>query len=166
VNQLSAVEVDFIDGAPIRILRSGVVHAPVDAVFNAIACHPNGYARWFPGFSTASTWTSNPPHGVGSQRHMQALGSSFEETVLAWKADEEFAFRADAFPFPGHAAFAERWRMRAVDDDSTELSWVVAIEPTRLAPVVHGIWLLVTRMMMRLAARGLSKHLDAKPPAS
>jgi hypothetical protein len=59
--------------------------------------------------------------------------------------------------------------MRALDDDSTELTWTVAIEPTtRLAPVVRGSWLLVTRVMMSLAARGLSKHLGAhgEPPGT
>ena len=161
INQLSAVDVDFIDSAPLRILRTAVVRVPVQAVFNAIADDPNGYARWFPGFSTASNWTSAPPYGVGSQRKMHALGSTFEETILAWKANGEFTFRADVFPFPGHRAFAERWQMRALDDGATKLTWSVAVEPTRLAPVVHGIWLVVTRIMMGLAARGLSKHFGA-----
>jgi hypothetical protein len=102
MSQLSAVDVDFIDSAPIRILRTGVVRGPAEAVFNAIACDPNGYALWFPGFSTASNWISAPPHGVGSQRRMQVLGASFEETILTWKANEEFTFRAEVFPVPGH----------------------------------------------------------------
>ena len=85
MRELAAVELDFIDRASIRVHRRGVVHAPVGAVFTAIASDPSGWGRWLPAFSTASKWVSPPPHGVGSQRTMRALGSSFEETVLAWK---------------------------------------------------------------------------------
>lgn len=166
MRKLTAVEVDFIDRAPIRIVRKGVVQAPVGAVFAAIACHPNQYSRWFPGFSKASDWVSAPPHGVGSQRTMQALGSLYEETILAWNVNEEFAFRVDACPWPAHLGMAERWRMRALNNGSTELTWSMAIEPTRLAPVVRAIWSLVTRVMMGLAARGLAKYLGAEGDAA
>ena len=86
---------------------------PVGAVFTAIASDPSGWGRWLPGFSTASKWVSEPPHGVGGRRTMRAFGSSFEETVLAWNVNEEFAFRVDVCSLPAVRGLAERWRMRA-----------------------------------------------------
>ena len=42
---------------------------------------------------------------------MRAFGSSFEETVLAWNVNEEFAFRVDVCSLP-----AVRGPCRAVAD--------------------------------------------------
>lgn len=65
-------------------------------------------------FSTESKWVSPPLHGVGSQRTLRAFGSSFEEAVLAWNANEEFAFRIEGCSFRAVRGLAERWRTRAV----------------------------------------------------
>lgn len=161
MRELTRVEIDFVDRAPILVRRTAVVGAPVKDVFTAIARDPNRYHRWFFGFSAASNWVSAPPYGVGSRRTMKALGSTYEETVVAWTLNEEFSFRVDACPLPGHKAMAERWQMRALDEDCTEVTWSMAVEATRLAPVVHAIWSVVTRVMIGVAARGLSTHLGA-----
>jgi Polyketide cyclase / dehydrase and lipid transport len=161
MRELAAVEVDFIDRALIRVHRSGVVRAPVGAVFTAIASDPSGWGRWLPGFSTASKWVSEPPHGVGSRRTMRAFGSSFEETVLAWNVNEEFAFRVDVCSLPAVRGLAERWRMRAVGSGSTELTWSLAVDSPGPLPVMRAFYLLVTRVMMGIAARRLATFVGA-----
>jgi hypothetical protein len=92
---------------------------------------------------------------------MDALGSSYEQTILAWNAHEEFAFRVDACSLPGMRSLAERWGMRALGNDSTELNWTLAADPSRLSPVVHAAWSMVTRVVMGIAAPRLPRYLRA-----
>jgi hypothetical protein len=156
VSEFASVELDFIDRAPIRVNRKGVVDAPVEAVFTAIASDPSGWGRWLPGFSTTSTWVSPPPHGLGSKRTMRAFGTSFEETVLAWNANEEFAFRLDTGSLPAVTGLAERWRVRAVGVGSTELTWSVAVDSPWPAPLLRAFLSLVTRVLLGVAVRRLA----------
>ena len=100
-------------------------------------------------------------HGVGGRRTMRAFGSSFEETVLAWNVNEEFAFRVDVCSFPAVRGLAERWRMRAVGSGSTELTWSLAVDSPGPLPVMRAFYLLVTRVMMGVAARRLATFVGA-----
>ena len=68
---------------------------------------------------------------------MRAFGSSFEETVLAWNVNEEFAFRVDVCSLPAVRGLAERWRMRAVGSGSTELTWSLAVQRIQYPGVDH-----------------------------
>ena len=96
---------------------------------------------------------------------MRAFGSSFEETVLAWNVNEEFAFRVDVCSLPAVRGLAERWRMRAVGSGSTELTWSLAVDSPGPLPVMRAFYLLVTRVMMGIAARRLATFVGADSDA-
>jgi hypothetical protein len=87
---------------------------------------------------------------------MRAFGTSFEETVLAWNANEEFAFRLDRGSLPAVRGLAERWRVRAVSVDSTELTWSIAVDSPWPAPLLRAFLSLVTRVLLGVAVRRIA----------
>ncbi|MFG1929991.1 SRPBCC family protein [Mycobacterium sp. NPDC048908] len=161
MRELSAVDLDFIDSAPIRVHLTKTVRAPVGATFTAITSDPSGWGHWLPGFSTASEWVSAPPHGVGSRRTMRAFGSSFEETVLAWNVDDAFAFRVDRCAWPAVRGMAERWSVRAVGHDSTELTWSLAVDSSGPSVVMRAFYSSVNRVLIGIAARRLAPFIGS-----
>ena len=92
---------------------------------------------------------------------MRAIGSSFDETVLGWNINEEFVFRIDRCSLPAMTGFAERWRMRALDGESTELTWSTSVDPAGPAPIVRASWSLVTGVLIGPTVRRLGKFIGA-----
>jgi hypothetical protein len=64
----------FLGHAPVVHVAEAVIAAPRNAVFGAIA-EPRGWKHWFPGVRDAS-YTTPPPHGVGTIREANVGGAS------------------------------------------------------------------------------------------
>jgi hypothetical protein len=87
-----AVDLDFLDTAPIRLGAAVNVGRPPSEVFAAFAHDPANWGEFFPGFDRSGHYHTSGPHGVGSRCTKRVTGVKVEETVLAWDEAARFAF--------------------------------------------------------------------------
>lgn len=152
VRNLEPVEQSFFVDAPVTVTTHTFVAAARGDVFAAISGDPAGWGDWFPGFNHDGRWETPPPHGVGSVRTVRAFRTDYRETILAWDADERWAFRVDSTSSPMFAAFAEDYRL-ADAGPGTLLSWTVAFRPSRVmrlvAPVAPAAFGIIARKLAK-----------------
>jgi hypothetical protein len=61
-----AVDLDYMDTAPIRLGTVVNISRPPSEVFAAIAHDPANWGEFFPGFDKSGRWLTPAPHGVGT----------------------------------------------------------------------------------------------------
>jgi hypothetical protein len=127
-----AVDLDFLNTAPVRLRAAVKVGRPPSEVFAAFAHDPANWGEFFPGFDKTGRYHTPVPHGVGSRRAVRFTGVKFEETILAWDEGERWAFRVDSAHAPVFDAFVEDYRFEPDGSDATLLRWTIAYKP-RLA---------------------------------
>ena len=102
--RLRPVGPEFVETAPVRLVFERDMAAAPDAVFRALAEDVPGWPKWFSAVSSA-----RPVEG-GREVRLRG-GIRFEETVLAAKAPELYAYRVDVTNTPGARAWVEEWRL-------------------------------------------------------
>ncbi|MFF6996237.1 SRPBCC family protein [Streptomyces sp. NPDC008313] len=124
--RLRPVGVDFTETAPVRLVFAREVAAPPGALFRALAEDTAGWSEWF------SAVVSARPTDDGAGREVRLRGGArFQETVLAARPDEVYAYRVDATNVPGALALAEEWRLTPVGT-GTRVRWIFAADGTAL----------------------------------
>ncbi|WP_405875761.1 SRPBCC family protein [Streptomyces sp. NBC_00005] len=122
--RLRPVGLDFVDTAPVRLVFAREVSAAPEAVFRALAEDVPGWAEWFTAVRLAR------PLDDGARREVLLTGGTrFEETVLAAKEAEVYAYRADVTNAPGMRALVEEWRLVAAGT-GTRVQWTFAADGT------------------------------------
>lgn len=154
-HQLRAVGLDFIEVAPVRMVFAREMSAGPEAVYRALADDVPGWPEWF------SAVTFARPTGDGSTREIHLRGGGrFQETIIAAKEPEVYAYRVDVANTPGIHAFAEEWRLTP-SGTGTLVRWTFALDgtaPLRLAAKLGRAGLgrafrgAVTALDRRLAA--------------
>ena len=102
-----AVDLDYIDIAPIRLHASINVNRPPSEVFAALAHDPANWGEFFPGFDRTGHFHTPAPHGVGSRYTKRAIGITIEESVLVWDEGARLAFRVISTTAPAFHAWVE-----------------------------------------------------------
>ena len=128
--RLRPVEIDFAETAPLRLVFAREVAAPPEAVFRALAEDVPGWTEWF----SAVTLARPTKDGAGREIRLKG-GTRFQETVLAAKAPELYAYRADVTNAPGARALVEEWRLTPAGT-GTRVQWTFAADgsaPFRVA---------------------------------
>ena len=139
-HRLRPVGIDFVETAPVRLVFAREVSAPPERVFHALAEDVPGWAEWF------SALTLARPVDDGARREIRLRGGTrFEETVLAAKEPEVYAYRVDATNAPGPRALVEEWRLTPAGT-GTRVRWTFAADGT--APF---------RFLITLARAGLGR---------
>ncbi|MFJ9535712.1 SRPBCC family protein [Streptomyces sp. NPDC101225] len=138
--RLRPVGLDFVETAPVRLVFAREIEAAPEAVFRALADDVPGWAEWF-----AAVTLARPLDG-GARREVRLKGGTrFEETVLAAKEAELYAYRVDVTNAPGMRALAEEWRL-APAGTGTRVRWTFAADGS--APM---------RLVLRAARAGLGR---------
>jgi hypothetical protein len=158
---LKAVGLDFLESAPRRSTVQVHIDHPASAVFAALADDPAGWGKWFPGFSKTGQYVTPAPYGVGSQRKMTMGGLALTETVLAWEQPTRWAYFVDRATMPGIRAFAEEYRIDAVGEDKSTLTWTMAVDLAPFMRPVGPIMSAAAGSMFRKAGKKLNRHLSA-----
>ncbi|MEV6765556.1 SRPBCC family protein [Streptomyces sp. NPDC051105] len=139
-HQLRPVEIDFVETAPVRLVFGREVTTAPEAVFRSLAEDVPGWSQWLTGVKSAR----RTEHG----REVRLRGGvRFEETVLASKAPEVYAYRVDVANVPGARAWLEEWRLMP-SGTGTRVRMTFALDGT--APF---------RAMCRLAAPGMGRAI-------
>lgn len=131
-HRLRPVGLDFVETAPVRLVFARELAAVPDAVFHALAEDVSGWPEWF------SAVTLARPLDDGARREVRLRGGTrFEETVLAAKAGDVYAYRVDTTNAPGARALVEEWRLTPAGT-GTRLRWTFAADGTGVFRLVVG----------------------------
>ncbi|MFF7549306.1 SRPBCC family protein [Streptomyces canus] len=155
VHQLREVGLDFIGTAPVRMVFAQQMTAPPAAVHRALAEDVPGWEEWFSAVTLARST------GDGSTREIHLKGGGrFQETVLAAKAPELYAYRVDVANAPGARAIAEEWRLTPAGA-GTHVRWTFAVDGTAAFRVVAKLGRAGLGRAFRDAVRTLDRRLAA-----
>jgi Polyketide cyclase / dehydrase and lipid transport len=146
-----AVDLDYLDTAPIRLSASIKVNRPPSEVFAALAHDPANWGEFFPGFDRTGRFHTPAPHGVGSRYTKRLIGIRIGESVLVWNEGARLAFRVDSTTAPAFHAWVEDYRCESDGHGGTSLRVAIGGKP-RLAfklaaPVLQPIFV---RLMNRV----------------
>jgi hypothetical protein len=136
---------DFLESAPFRQTCTGELKAPVGAVFDQIAAHPENWPRWFTPADDVH-YEGPPPYGVGSTRFFRLYRlAGAREQIIAWDPGERFAYQVQEANMPGVSALMEQWTLTPFTDTRTRVGWILAIDAGPL-----------TQLLLRASRR----HID------
>jgi hypothetical protein len=154
--RLREVSPDFLTTAPKRWHFEGIVAAPQERVFDAIAADPSTWT-WFPGFSTGR-YKGPGPHGAGAIREVRVGPSIYRETIVVWDRPTRWVYRVDSTTVPLAHALVEEWAIEPADDGSL-VRWTLAIDPRRLFVAMLPVAPLGMERIFRRAMRNLDATL-------
>ncbi|MFI8071825.1 SRPBCC family protein [Streptomyces sp. NPDC086033] len=153
VHQLREVGLDFIGTAPVRLVFAQQMSAPPEVVHRALAEDVPGWEEWFSAVTLARST------GDGSTREIHLKGGGrFQETVLAAKAPELYAYRVDVANAPGARAIAEEWRLTPARS-GTHVGWTFAVDGTAAFRLVARLGRAGLGRAFRDAVRTLDRRL-------
>ncbi|MET9385600.1 SRPBCC family protein [Streptomyces sp. NPDC002928] len=138
--RLRPVGLDFVETAPIRLVFAREIAAAPEPVFRALAEDVPGWTAWF----SAVTLARPTDDGVGREIRLRG-GIRAEETILAAKSPEVYAYRVDVINAPGARALVEEWRLTPAGT-GTRVQWTFTADGTA-----------AFRFIMRLARPGLGR---------
>lgn len=93
-------------------------------MFHALAEDVPGWPEWFAAVTLAR------PLDDGARREVRLKGGTrFEETILAAKSPDVYAYRVDLTNAPGARAMVEEWRL-APAGTGTRVQWTFAVDGT------------------------------------
>ncbi|PWI13626.1 MxaD family protein [Streptomyces sp. Act143] len=139
-HQLREVGLDFVESAPVRLVFARELSAPPEKVFRALADDVPGWAEWF----SAVTVARLADDGITREIRLKG-GGRFQETVIAAKKPELYAYRVDVANAPGARALVEEWRLTP-SGAGTRVRWTFATDGTA-----------AYRAVAKLAAPGLGR---------
>ena len=147
--ELRKESLDFLGRAPVVQVAEAAIAAPRNAVFGAIV-EPQGWPHWFPGVREAS-YTTPPPHGVGTIREANVGGTRWVEELIAWEAPTRWAWTVLRTSVPFAEAQVELFEFIEAAD-RTRVRWTLALEPRLLARLGAP---LAGRMIPRLLGHAM-----------
>lgn len=147
----------FLACAPVVHVAEAMIAAPRHVVFDAIA-EPRGWQHWFPGVREAS-YTTPPPHGVGTIREANVGGTRWVEEMIDWEHPTRWAWTVLRSSVPFAQAQVESFEFVEAAAQ-TRVRWTLALEPrllTRLGAPFAGR--MISRLL-RHAMENLAAYLE------
>ncbi|QOV40320.1 SRPBCC family protein [Streptomyces ferrugineus] len=152
---LREVGLDFVGSAPVRHVFAREISAPPETVFRALAEDVPGWTEWFAAVTLAR------PLDDGARREIRLRGGTrFEETILAAKSPEVYAYRVDVTNAPGARAMVEEWRL-APAGAGTRVQWTFAVDGTAPFRFTFGLARAGLGRAFRDAVTSLDRRLAA-----
>ncbi|MEU6606999.1 SRPBCC family protein [Streptomyces shenzhenensis] len=154
---LRPVGLDFVETAPVRLVFTREIAAAPDAVFRALAEDVSGWPQWF------SAVTSARATEGGREIRLRG-GTRFQESVIAAKAPEMYAYRVDRANTPGARAWAEEWRL-APAGTGTLVRLTFALDGTGLFRAVARLARPGVGRALHAALTALDRRLTGRDPS-
>jgi hypothetical protein len=156
--RLREVSPDFLTTAPKRWHFEGIVAAPQERVFDAIAADPSTWT-WFPGFSTGR-YKGPGPHGAGAIREVRVGPSIYRETIVVWDRPTRWVYRVDSTTVPLAHALVEEWTVEPAGSGS-RVRWTFAVDPRAMFRAMGPLTPIVLGRVFRTAMRNLEAELKS-----
>lgn len=119
---------EWIDAAPIRVVRSIEIDAPVEAVWARIAEHET-WPEWFTALDSVEVLGVGA--GVGGGRRVTANRLPLDEEFTAWDENEHFAFAVVRSKLPILQAMAESVRLEPTEDGGCTVTYAQGLQAKR-----------------------------------
>ena len=161
-----AVDLDFLDTAPVHLDVAVQIGRPPSEVFAALAHNPATWGEFYPGFDRSGLYRTPVPHGVGSRRTATFIGARFEETILAWDEGARWAFRVDSTQAPMFEACIEDYHFDADGTDATRLRWTLAYRPRLAFKLVRPVLPRTLSLLLTRAGHNLEHGRWYSTPTS
>lgn len=152
-----AVDLEFLDSAPVRFVNVVEINASPERVFEVLE-DEDSWPKWFKGIVKVE-WTSPKPFGVGSSRKVMLKAMAVDERFIAWDPGKRFAFYFTATSQPVAHAFCEDYQLEALDDGRTKFTYTVAYEPRFLIQMAGPIGKRIFGKMFQNGARSLATFM-------
>lgn len=120
--RLRAVEMDFAETAPVRLVFTARVTQAPAPVYRALAEQVADWPAWF----KAVTLARSTHDGAGREIGLRG-GVRFRETVVAAERERCYAYRVDETNVPGVRALLEEWRL-SPSGSGTRIRWTFAAD--------------------------------------
>ena len=156
VFELRREDLGFVARAPVVHVAEAVIAAPRRAVFGAIA-EPGGWKDWFPRVREAS-YTTPPPHGVGTIREADVGGTRWVEELIAWDDPTRWGWTVLRASVPFANAQVELFDVTE-DAVGTRVRWTLALEPRLLGRLGAPLTGRVVPRLLQQAMRNLEARL-------
>ena len=149
--------------APYLFHNAVTLDAHPHEVFAALA-DPDPWPTWFAEMRSVR-YTTDPPHGVGSIRKVEAVGLTAIERFIAWEPGERFAFYLEKSTVPGLSHLMEDYQLTPVAGPRTRLDWFVYYRPrTVIRPIRRLLHPLLGRTL-RKGAEGIGHWFASRAEA-
>ncbi|MFJ8789801.1 SRPBCC family protein [Streptomyces sp. NPDC102462] len=153
---LRPVGIGFVETAPVRLVFTHEMAAAPDAVFRALAEDVSGWPQWF------SAVTSARATEGGREIRLRG-GTRFQESVIAARAFEVYAYRVDVTNTPGARAWVEEWRLAPVGT-GTLVRMTFALDGTGLFRAAARLARPGAGRALRTAVTALDHRLTHRSP--
>ena len=153
-------DLGFLDRAPVVHVAEAEVPAARAVVFAALT-EPRCWKHWFPNLREAS-YTSPPPHGVGTIRAANFSGTHWIEELVAWDEPERWAWTVTRASVPLAKAQVESFELTDAAR-GTRVRWRLALEPRLLARLGAPFAARTIPRLFRRAMENLGVYLNRVP---
>ena len=155
--ELRKESLGFLRHAPVVHVAEAVIEVPRNAVFGAIV-EPRGWKHWFPGVREAS-YTTPPPHGVGTIREANVGGTRWVEELIDWEDPTRWAWTVLRTSVPFARAQVESFEFMEAAG-RTRVRWTLALDPRLLARLGAPLAGRMISRLLRQAMENLATYLE------
>jgi hypothetical protein len=153
---LEPCELDFCERSRRRIVNEVVLPASAASAFELCASGEE-LGAWLDDF-VSCTWTSAPPHGVGSTRDVKLKLLSVRERFIAWQPGERLTFTMTATTLPVFSRAVEDLQLTALGPNETRVRWTVHYDVPRWARLFHPVMRAVFKRLFARSAANLARY--------
>ena len=145
------IDLSFFDSAPEVYQDEWDINVPAEQFWPDLVDNP---LHWCRGLKIR--WTSPRPFGVGTTRHVSALGTiQADEHFFLWEEGVRFAFHFTRSNIPLFRRFGEYYELTPTGPSSCRFTWKLAAEPT-LFGRAGGV---ITSTLFRSLFRDTTKYV-------
>jgi glyoxylase I family protein len=158
-HRLDEVGLDQLETARWRRSFTASVHAPIEAVWDALTRSPATWS-WYPRLNDGG-FLGEP--GVGAQRWVSmGAAARYEETILVWDRPTRWAYRVDGASAPLARALVESWDLDEAGE-RTDVTWTFAATPRAMLTLTSPLASATMGRLFRRAMANLSDQLLDDP---
>src|SRR5262249_19633792 len=118
-------DMGFVGRAPDVHVAEATLAAPRARVFGAFV-DAASWPAWFPNVQAAS-YTTPPPHGVGTMREARVAGTRWVEEMVAWEPGSRWAWTVLRASVPFAHAQVECFEFGDGPGGGTRVRWTLAL---------------------------------------
>jgi len=120
---------DWVNTAPIRVVRDLEVRATPEAVFSVLSDHV-AWPLWYAGMRRVRV--QGQCDGAGARRVVWLRGARLEEHVIVFEEPCQIAFAVVSSNLPGLHSLTSDWRLAPVGRERTRLTMTIGAEVSGL----------------------------------
>lgn len=153
-----AVDINFVETAPIRFVNQVELAVSPERVFSALEAEES-WPKWFKTIKSVK-WSSPEPHGIGSTRTLAFKGMTAYEKFIVWEPGKRFTFYLTSMSAPFASAFCEDFQLEKSNGGKTKLTYTVACESGLILKLTGPVGRWLFGSMLKSGVRAMAKDMN------